>query len=99
MQHAAMSKNKIRPNTTSVSAFLDSVEDEIKRHDSYTHIRIIKEITGEDPLMWGAIIIGFGSYHYKYESGREGDMPLTAFSPRKQNLSLTLLRDLPNTKN
>ncbi len=91
MQLVAMSKNKTRPNTTSVSSFLDSVEDEIQRQDSYTLISIMKEITGEGPVMWGASIIGFGSYHYKYDSGREGDMLLTGFSPRKQNFSLYIL--------
>ncbi len=91
MQLVAMSKNKTRPNTTSVSSFLDSVEDEIQRQDSCTLISIMKEITGEEPIMWGASIIGFGSYHYKYDSGREGDMLLTGFSPRKQNFSLYIL--------
>ena len=83
-----MSQNKTRPTTTSVTSFLDSVKDEIQRRDSLTLISIMKEITGEGPVMWGPSIIGYGSYHYKYESGREGDMLLTGFSPRKQNLSL-----------
>ncbi len=77
-----MSQNKTRPTTTSVTSFLDSVEDEIQRRYSYTLISIIKEITGDEPVMWGPSIIGFGSYHYKYDSGREGDMMLTGFSPR-----------------
>ena len=86
-----MSQNKTRPTTTSVTSFLDSVEDEIQRRDSHTLISIMKEITGEEPVMWGSSIIGFGSYHYKYNSGREGDMLLTGFSPRKQNLSLYIM--------
>ena len=86
-----MSQNKTRPNTTSVTSFLDSVEDEIQRKDSYTLISIMKEITREEPVMWGPSIIGFGSYHYKYDSGREGDMLITGFSPRKQNLSLYIM--------
>ena len=91
MQHVAMSQNKTRPNTTSVTSFLDSVEDEIQRQDSYTLLGIMKKITGEEPVMWGPSIIGFGSYHYKYDSGREGDMMLTGFSPRKQNLSVYIM--------
>jgi len=91
MQHVAMSQNKTRPNTTSATSFLDSVEDEIQRRDSHTLISIMKGITGEEPVMWGPSIIGFGSYHYKYDSGREGDMMLTGFSPRKQSLSLYIM--------
>lgn len=91
MQLVAMSLNKTRPNTTSITSFLDSVEDEIQRKDSYTLISIMKEITREEPVMWGPSIIGFGSYHYKYDSGREGDMLITGFSPRKQNLSLYIM--------
>ena len=91
MQHVAMSQNKTRPNTTSVTSFLDRVKDEIQRRDSYTLISIMNEITGEEPVMWGPSIIGFGSYHYKYDSGREGDMMLTGFSPRKQSLSLYIM--------
>ena len=86
-----MSQNKTRPITTSVTSFLNSVEDEIQRRDSHTLISIMKEITGEEPVIWGSSIIGFGSYHYKYNSGREGDMLLTGFSPRKQNLSLYIM--------
>jgi len=86
-----MSQNKTRPTTTSVTSFLDSIEDEIQRQDSYTLISIMKGITGEEPVMWGPSIIGFGSYHYKYDSGREGDMMLTGFSPRRQSLSLYML--------
>jgi hypothetical protein len=86
-----MSQNKTRPTTTSVNSFLGIVEDEIQRQDSYTLISIMKEITGEEPIMWGPSIIGFVSYHYKYDSGREGDMLLTGFSPRKQNLSLYIM--------
>jgi len=86
-----MPQNKTRPNTASVTSFLDSVEDEIQRWDSYTLVRVMKGITGEEPVMWGPSIVGFGSYHFKYDSGREGDMILTGFSPRKQNLSLYIM--------
>ncbi len=86
-----MSANKTRPNNASVISFLDKVEDQVQKRDSYTLIDIMKEITGEEPVIWGSSIIGFGSYHYKYDSGREGDMMLTGFSPRKQNLSLYIM--------
>ena len=86
-----MSENKTRPNNASVISFLDSVVDEIQKQDSYTLIDIMKEITGEEPIMWGPSITGFGSYHYEYDSGREGDMLLTGFSPRKRNLSLYIM--------
>ncbi len=86
-----MSANKTRPNNASVISFLDKVEDQVQKRDSYTLIDIMKEITGEEPVIWGSSIIGFGSYHYKYDSGREGDMMLTGFSPRKQNLSLFIM--------
>ncbi|MBT8301536.1 MAG: DUF1801 domain-containing protein, partial [Maribacter sp.] len=73
--------------------------DEIQRQDSVKLVDLMKEITGEDPVMWGPSIIGFGSYHYKYDSGREGDMLLTGFSPRKQNLSLYIMAGFSNYGN
>lgn len=72
-------------------AFLQGVEDEQKRQDSFELLALMEEITGVAPQMWGGSIIGFGSYHYVYESGREGDWFLTGFSPRKQNLSLYIM--------
>ena len=86
-----MPENKTRPNTSSVTLFIEAVDDELKEADCYTLIDLMKEITGEEPVMWGPSIIGFGSYHYKYDSGREGDMMLTGFSPRKQNLSVYIM--------
>ncbi len=86
-----MPENKTRPNTSSVTLFIEAVDDELKKADCYTLIDLMKEITGEEPVMWGPSIIGFGSYHYKYDSGREGDMMLTGFSPRKQNLTLYIM--------
>lgn len=86
-----MAKNKTIPNETSVSAFIEGVEDEQKKADCHTLTGLMKEITGEEPVMWGPSIIGFGSYHYKYDSGRGGDMLLTGFSPRKQNLTLYIM--------
>jgi hypothetical protein len=83
-----MAKNKTSQTANSVAAFIDKVEDEGKRDDSYKLIEIFKSITGHDPKMWGPSIIGFGSYHYKYESGHEGDAPLAGFSPRKDTLTI-----------
>lgn len=86
-----MSGNKTIPNEASVTKFLDGVTDPQKKEDSYFLLELMKKITGKPPVMWGPSIIGFGSYHYKYDSGREGDMLLTGFSPRKQNLTLYIM--------
>jgi len=86
-----MAKLKTIPNDQSVDDFLQSVDNEKKRQDCYTVLEMMKEITGAEPQMWGPSIIGFGSYHYKYESGREGDWFLTGFSPRKQSLTLYIM--------
>lgn len=83
-----MSKNKTTPNDNNVEAFLNNVENEQRRNDSFKVLKIMEEVTGEKPIMWGNSIIGFGSYHYKYESGREGDFMLTGFSPRKTSLTI-----------
>jgi len=83
-----MAENKTIPNDLDVEQFLNSVADERKRKDSFTILELMKEVTGKEPRMWGSSIVGFGSYHYKYESGREGDMPIAGFSPRKQNLTI-----------
>ena len=83
-----MAENRTIPTDKSVQAFLDSVEDDQKREDSWALVRLIQEVTGLPPQMWGAAIIGFGKVHYKYASGREGDMMRIGFSPRKQNLAL-----------
>jgi len=83
-----MAENKTTPNDQDVEQFLNSIEDERKRKDSFTILELMKQVTGLEPRMWGSSIVGFGSYHYKYESGREGDMILAGFSPRKQNLTL-----------
>ncbi|WP_422080502.1 DUF1801 domain-containing protein [Ulvibacterium sp.] len=83
-----MSNNKTVPTDASVQEFLDKIEDEDKRNDSYVLLSLMEKISGERPVMWGPSIIGFGSYHYKYDSGREGDMLSIGFSPRRQNFSL-----------
>jgi hypothetical protein len=77
---------KTKPTKQSISAFLKSVPDARKRADAEALIALMKEATKAEPVMWGPSIVGFGSFRYKYESGREGDWPLTGFSPRKQNL-------------
>jgi len=86
-----MAELKTKPNDQSVEAFLNSIDDEKKREDSFKILTLMKEITKDEPKMWGDSIIGFGSYHYEYASGREGDWFLTGFSPRKQNLTLYLM--------
>ena len=80
---SSMADNKTKPTTISVETFLDGVADIRKRADAKALIDLMQEATGELPVRWGPSIIGFGSYRYKYESGREGDSPLVGFSPRK----------------
>jgi hypothetical protein len=83
-----MTKTKTQETDSSVADFINSLENEQKRKDSFELIRIFREVSGFDPKMWGSGIIGFGTYHYKYDSGHEGDAPLTGFSPRKAAISL-----------
>ena len=78
-----MAENKTRPTELSVSAFLDSLTDETRRADAKALVKLMQKATGEKPKMWGPSIVGFGTHHYSYDSGREGDSPLTGFSPRK----------------
>lgn len=82
---------KTQRNSTSVKAFLDGVTDERKRKDSRAVLAMMQDITGEKPAMWGNSMVGFGSFHYKYASGQEGDWPLVGFSPRKDSLTLYLM--------
>jgi len=85
-----MVKNKTTETQSSVIDFVNTVDDEVKRNDSLELITIMQKITGSQAKMWGPSIIGFGSYHYKYASGHEGDAPLAGFSPRKNAISLYL---------
>lgn len=86
---------KTRVNDASVEDFINSVEDETKRKDSFKLLEIYKKSTKEPPKMWGTSIIGFGQYHYKSERSRqEGDWPLAGFSPRKQSLTLYVMSEL-----
>jgi len=91
-----MAKNKTTETNSSVTEFVNKVENEVKRNDSFKLIEIFKSITGFEPKMWGPAIIGFGNYHYKYESGHEGDAPLAAFSPRKDSLVLYFAAEYEN---
>ena len=86
-----MSDLKTQPTSADVGAFLASVEDEQKRADCRQICAWMQEATGAPPQMWGASIVGFGSYHYRYASGREGDWFLTGFAPRAQNISLYIM--------
>ncbi|GAB2554356.1 DUF1801 domain-containing protein [Gracilibacillus alcaliphilus] len=79
---------KTKQNDNSVLAFIEDVESSRKREDAYRLLDIFTETTGFEAKMWGPSIIGFGRYHYKYESGHEGDAPLVGFSPRKAKISL-----------
>jgi hypothetical protein len=78
-----MADNKTKPTKLSVAAFIDAITDTTKRADAKALVKLMQNAAGEKPKMWGPSIIGFGCYHYKYDSGREGDMPLIGFSPRK----------------
>ncbi len=80
--------NKTVPNDASVMSFLATIEDEEKRRDSEALIAMMQEVSSQPAVMWGPSIIGFGTYHYTYETGREGDMPEIGFSPRKANVTI-----------
>ena len=86
-----MSELKTKKNKASVEGFLKSVENEQRREDSFLVLDLMKEVTGEEPTMWGTSIVGFGTYHYKYASGREGDWMKVGFSPRKKNMTLYIM--------
>ena len=78
-----MTENKTKPTQLSVAAFIDALTDQTRRADAKALVKLMQSVTAEKPKMWGPSIIGFGSYHYKHDSGREGDMPIIGFSPRK----------------
>lgn len=82
---------KTKPTEQSVTEFLNKIQDAERREDCLAVAKIMEEITGAKPKMWGSSMVGFGSYHYKGASGREGDWPLTAFAPRKQELTLYIM--------
>ena len=86
-----MAQNKTQRNNGDVMAYLQSVQHKRRREDSLVVKEMMEEVTGERAEMWGTSIVGFGSYHYRYESGREGDFMLTGFAPRKQALTLYIM--------
>jgi hypothetical protein len=83
-----MAENKTQPSTKSVAAFIAAIENDGRRKDAKALLKMMQEVTCEKPVMWGPSIIGFGSYHYIYDSGREGDMCMLGFSPRSSSISL-----------
>jgi hypothetical protein len=94
-----MAELKTKQTDRGVEEFLNEISDEKTRNDCYTVLKLMQKVTGEKPKMWGSSIVGFGNYHYKYESGREGDWFLVGFSPRKQNLTLYLMYGLERLEN
>jgi hypothetical protein len=86
-----MAELKTKLNDASVTDFLNGIKDEGKRADSFEILKMMGQVIKQEPKMWGASIIGFGEYHYKYKSGREGDWFVAGFSPRKQNLTLYVM--------
>lgn len=85
-----MAEAKTKPTKASVTQFLNKIPDASRREDCFAIAKMMEEITGSKPVMWGPSIIGFGTFSYKYASGHEGDWPIAAFSPRKQDLTLYL---------
>ena len=91
-----MAENKTQATNISVASFFDAIEDEQRRQDCIAVATLMEGATGEHAKMWGPTIVGFGQYHYKYESGREGDFLIVGFSPRKQNLTLYIMDGFSN---
>ncbi len=83
--------NKTQPTSTSVAEFIGSLKDERRQAECNQLIDLMREESGQEPVLWGPAIIGFGQYHYRYDSGREGDFMRVGFSPRKQNLSIYII--------
>lgn len=90
-----MTETKTRPTAMQVADFIDAAPDAVRREDAKTLVALMSRITGEEPVMWGPSIIGFGTYHYRYESGHEGDACRLGFSPRKAELVLYVLNGSP----
>ena len=86
-----MAEAKTKPTQASVKEFLNRIPEEQRREDCFAIAKMMEEITKTKPQMWGPSIVGFGSYHYKYDSGHEGDCPIAAFSPRKNNLTIYMM--------
>ena len=90
-----MAELKTRKSDADVEAFLDRIENDKRREDCRAVVELLADVTGEPPVMWGGSIIGFGSYHYRYASGREGDWMAAGVSPRKQSLTLYIMTGFP----
>jgi hypothetical protein len=93
-----MAENKTKPTAASVTAFLNRVKEKQLRDDCFALVKMMKAVSRKEPVMWGSAIIGFGTYHYVYASGREGDTVLIGFSPRKQNISIYMMCSLDSVK-
>jgi hypothetical protein len=89
-----MAENKTKPTKGSVTAFLNKIKDQQLRGDCFVILEMMQKVSNCEPIMWGSAIIGFGTFHYVYESGREGDTIVIGFSPRKQNISIYLMGGL-----
>ena len=94
-----MAKNKTTQTSISVDDYISAIKDEMMRKDSFSLAQLIKKQTGLEPKMWGPSIVGFGSHHYKYESGREGDSPNIAFSPRASSIAIYLSGNFDDREN
>ena len=94
-----MAENKTKPTKSSVTAFLNKIRDQQLKDDCFAILKMMQEVSNCEPVMWGSAIIGFGTYHYVYESGREGDTVVIGFSPRKQNISIYLMGGLNKVEN
>ena len=93
-----MPENKTKATHVSVTAYIEGLADPARRSDARELVEVMQRASGERPKLWGPSIVGFGSYHYKYESGREGDMPLISFSPRKSAMVLYSMLAHPDAK-
>lgn len=87
----ANAEAKTKPTDMAVTDFVAAIDHPVRRSDAETLLALYRDVTGMEPVMWGASIIGYGSYHYKYDSGREGDMCRAGFSPRKANMAVYLM--------
>ena len=86
-----MAENKTKPGKASVAQFLNAIDNDRRRSDAKAVAAMMRKATGKRARLWGTSIVGYGSYHYKYDSGREGDWALVGFSPRKQNLAIYIM--------
>jgi hypothetical protein len=93
-----MAENKTKPTSANVVAFLNKIQNRQLRDDCLTILKLMQTVSKLEPVMWGSAIIGFGTYHYVYESGREGDTIVIGFSPRKQYISIYLMGGLKNVE-